>query len=173
MLALPIIATLLAFLVPIVILGIILIYFHKKRKATNELLMKALEAGVPLPKEYIKKEENEEKIDKSLLARGIKITGIGVGLTGLLWGLVDGSIAWAGFLIICVGISQIVVYFSCRPTKEEAATAAPVNPTEKTATTANEQPKADTECSAPNNKKTDNWITDIEIIDEETPNRNS
>ncbi|MDD4608570.1 MAG: DUF6249 domain-containing protein [Bacteroidaceae bacterium] len=173
MLALPIIATLLAFLVPIVILGIILIYFHKKRKATNELLMKALEAGVPLPKEYIKKEENEEKIDKSLLARGIKLTGIGVGLTGLLWGLVDESIAWTGFLIICVGLSQIVVYFSCRPTNEEKTSTTPVNPTEKETTTTKEQPKTDAGCSVPNNTKSDNWITDIEIIDEETPNRNS
>jgi hypothetical protein len=94
---------------PILIIGTILYYKHRKRRQRNALIEKFLDSGQEVPAELM---ESGDLADNSsnTLSRGIKLTAIGLGLFIFLGSLIDWDIATVALIPLCIGIARIVIW---------------------------------------------------------------
>lgn len=113
-----ILGTLLFFGLPILILFLVFYYRNKSRKQKFLLMQQALASGQPLPKDVFKEVALPDN-----RVKGIKNVALGLGLVIFLWLLTgEASISCIGLLIMCIGIGQLVIYYTT-PKKEEKPTA--------------------------------------------------
>ena len=94
---------------PILIIGTILYYKHRKRRQRNALIEKFLDSGQEVPAELM---ESGDLADNSsnTLSRGIKLTAIGLGLFVFLGSMIDWDIATVALIPLCIGIARIVIW---------------------------------------------------------------
>jgi len=94
---------------PILIIGTILYYKHRKRRQRNALIEKFLDSGQEIPAELM---ESGDLADNSsnTLSRGIKLTAIGLGLFIFLGSMIDWDIATVALIPLCIGIARIVIW---------------------------------------------------------------
>ena len=94
---------------PILIIGAILYYKHRKRCQRNALIEKFLDSGQEVPAELM---ESGDLADNSsnTLSRGIKLTAIGLGLFVFLGSMIDWDIATVALIPLCIGIARIVIW---------------------------------------------------------------
>lgn len=105
--AIPIVAIIAVFGMPIFIILIALYFQNKNRQAKYRLVEKALENGKEIPKEFFeKKEEN-----LSIQAKGIKNIFLGIGLGIFLWALTgEFGLGCIGFMVMFMGIGQVIIH---------------------------------------------------------------
>ena len=112
-----VIGTSLFFLLPVVIILLVFYFRNKNRKRRFLLMQQALASGQPLPKDVFK-----EVTVPDNRVKGIKNVALGLGLVIFLWMLTgEASISCIGLLIMCIGIGQLVIYYTT-PKKEESPT---------------------------------------------------
>ena len=107
-----IVAIVLGFLFPLLVIFLIFYFRYKNRKAKYLLAEKALESGKPLPEGIIAPHEAEKIFHSSLPAynsaqrdKGIKNTFIGIGLFLFLWALTGNfGVGCIGLLVMFYGI---------------------------------------------------------------------
>lgn len=103
--AFSIIALIIVFSLPILVIFLAFFFQYRSRKAKYKLAEQALAAGQPIPDEFIKANSND-----NLRSKGISNLFTGLGLFVFLWILVDITIASVGLLVMFIGIGQIVTY---------------------------------------------------------------
>lgn len=98
------------FALPAIIIFIVLYYQNRKRKERYQLIEKAIEAGQPLPKEFVKETKAE---DDSMRVKGIKNVFLGLGLAIFFYAMTDVLfLACIGLMIMLNGIGQLVIFFT-------------------------------------------------------------
>lgn len=98
-----------------VILVIILVVLHYRAKARRERLQseniaQLLAAGKDVPLDLLRGEETSRAVAEDNLRRGVKNVGIGTGLLLFLTLFLGIGIGSVGFIIIGLGISQLVIW---------------------------------------------------------------
>ena len=94
---------------PILIIGIILYYKHRKRRQHNALIEKFLDSGQEIPTEILASGDLADS-SSNTLSRGIKLTAIGLGLYIFLGSLIGWDIATVALIPLCNGIARIVIW---------------------------------------------------------------
>jgi hypothetical protein len=94
---------------PILIIGIILYYKHRKRRQHNALIEKFLDSGQEIPTEILASGDLADS-SSNTLSRGIKLTAIGLGLYIFLGSLIGWDIATVALIPLCIGIARIVIW---------------------------------------------------------------
>lgn len=108
----PIIAILAVFGMPVFIILIVFIYRHKTKKAQYQLAERALAVGKEIPEGLFK----EPLLDESnIQTKGIKNVFLGIGLGIFLWAFLGFEFGCIGFLIMFMGIGQIIIYRTQQP----------------------------------------------------------
>jgi len=94
---------------PILIIGTILYYKHRKRRQRNALIEKFLDSGQEVPAELM---ESGDLADNSsnTLSRGIRLTAIGLGLFVFLGSMIGWNIATVALIPLCIGIARIIIW---------------------------------------------------------------
>lgn len=106
---------------PIAIIFIIFYYRNKNRKAKYQLAEKILASGQPLPPDFF-----AEIGVKDLRTRGFSNTFLGLGLFILLWALTgEFAMGCIGLLVLCIGLGQVVTYYTRERKKEETTPESP------------------------------------------------
>lgn len=91
---------------PVVIVFIAFYFQYRNRKARYRLAEKALEAGQPIPQEFM-----NMKGENDTLSKGIKNIFLGLGLFIFLWAMTDFSIGTIGLLIMFTGFAQVIIHY--------------------------------------------------------------
>src|SRR5574344_2112921 len=109
--AIPIVAIVTVFGLPVFIIAIFLWFRYKNNQAKYRLAAQALSGGQEIPNGLFK----EPSKDDQIFNKKIKNAFLGIGLGVFLW-LLTGTagLAAIGFLIFCLGISQIIIGYSGR-----------------------------------------------------------
>jgi hypothetical protein len=94
---------------PILIIGIILYYKHRKRRQHNALIEKFLDSGQEIPTEILASGDIADS-SSNTLSRGIKLTAIGLGLYIFLGSLIGWDIATVALIPLFIGIARIVIW---------------------------------------------------------------
>ena len=94
---------------PILIIGIILYYKHRKRRQDNALIEKFLDSGQEIPTEILASGDLADS-SSNTLSRGIKLTAIGLGLYIFLGSLIGWDIATVALIPLFIGIARIVIW---------------------------------------------------------------
>jgi hypothetical protein len=94
---------------PILIIGIILYYKHRKRRQHNALIEKFLDSGQEIPTEILASGDLADS-SSNTLSRGIKLTAIGLGLYIFLGSLIGWDIATVALIPLFIGIARIVIW---------------------------------------------------------------
>lgn len=102
---------------PVVIVLIIFNYRHRQKKAQYELIAKAIEAGKDIPDGLFQVNKREPRNN---LTVGVTNLFIGIGISILLWNLIALRFASIGVLVSCVGIGQIIIYLAMNKPKKAA-----------------------------------------------------
>ena len=100
---------------PVLILLMIFIFAHRKRRQRMELIQSFLDAGQPVPDQIM---EEHTGVQRGDLYAGIRLTGIGLGITlalGMLGGIEAAAI---GVIPLCIGLAR-VVYWKMQQQKEQ------------------------------------------------------
>ncbi|NDV82434.1 DUF6249 domain-containing protein [Bacteroides sp. 51] len=106
--AIPIIAIVCTFGMPVLIVFIAFYFKYKNRRAKYKLAEQALAAGQPIPEDFFK-----TKAESGTLQKGITNTFTGVGLFIFLWAITgEFSIGCIGLLIMFMGLGQIVIHYT-------------------------------------------------------------
>lgn len=105
----PIIAIVCVFGLPVIIVFLSFYFGYKKRKARYQLVEKALEAGQPIPEEFLRSVKNPG----NTLTKGLTNTFTGIGLFIFLWGITgEFGIGCIGLLVMFMGLGQIVIHYA-------------------------------------------------------------
>lgn len=100
--------TALCFAFPVIVVFLAFYFQYRNRKQRYRLAEKALEAGQPIPEEFIKRETG----DKNTLNKGIGNVFTGIGLFIFLWAITHTfAIGCIGLLIMFTGIGQVIIYY--------------------------------------------------------------
>lgn len=103
-------AIIMVFGLPAFIVGIILWFRNKNRQAKYKLTSEDIAAGQPISEDLIKERKYYENNIKN---KGIKNICLGIGLIVFLKLLTnDNGLAAIGFIIFCIGLGQIIIYYT-------------------------------------------------------------
>jgi hypothetical protein len=91
---------------PILIIGTILYYKHRKRRQRNALIEKFLDSGQEVPAEIMESAD----LANNTLSRGIRLTAIGLGLYIFLGSFIGWDIATVALIPLCIGIARIIIW---------------------------------------------------------------
>lgn len=94
---------------PILIIGIILYYKHRKRRQRNTLIEKFLDSGQEVPAELMKSGDLANNSNNTL-SHGIRLTAIGLGLYIFLGSFIGWDIATVALIPLCIGIARIIIW---------------------------------------------------------------
>lgn len=111
----PILALSLFFGSPVLLLILIAYFIYRTRKEKYELAREALRQGKELPQNVVKPRTTT---NEAMWEKGIKNVCLGVGLFFLLWAWTNFELSMIGVLILCTGVSQIII---SRTTKQPSA----------------------------------------------------
>lgn len=107
-----IIATILGFAFPLLIIGMILYYRYKNKKERYEVMKQALAHGKNLPPEFCNNEiiaPTPNSSNDLLWRKGIKTFFLGLGLALFLGMLTSRELSSIGLLIMCIGGGEIIL----------------------------------------------------------------
>ena len=122
------IAILLVFSTPIIIVAITFWFNHRNKKAKYQIISEALAAGKDLPKEFFVEPSNNSD-PTAVLSKGIKNACLGIGLAIMLWFITEKmGIVSIGILIFFIGIGQVITAYATR--KKEGSKNEPNNCTD-------------------------------------------
>lgn len=100
--------TAMCFAIPIVVVFLAFYFQYRNRKQRYRLVEKALEAGQPIPEEFIKSDNGS----KNTLNKGIGNIFTGIGLFIFLWAITHTfAIGCIGLLIMFTGFGQVIIYY--------------------------------------------------------------
>lgn len=106
---LPIILTAIVFTTVIAVIFVIFYFRYKTKKSQYNLVSQALASGKELPEGLFA--QKEEIINDNGFAKGVKNTTIGFGFGIFLWCVTgEFGIGCIGFIIMFMGIGQIIIY---------------------------------------------------------------
>lgn len=106
---LPIVITTIVFSTVIAVIFVIFYFRHKTKKAQYDLVSQALASGKELPEGLFA--QREETINDESFAKGVKNTALGLGLGVFLWAVTgEFGIGCIGFILMLMGIGQIIIY---------------------------------------------------------------
>ena len=112
------IAVLLLFSTPIIIVAITFWFNHRNKKAKYQVISEALAAGKDLPKEFFV-EPSKNSDPTAVLSKGIKNACLGIGLAIMIWFMTEEmGIASIGILIFFIGIGQVITAYATREKEE-------------------------------------------------------
>lgn len=97
---------------PLILLGIILYFRYKSKKAKYEVMKQALACGKNLPSDFTAKEIIAPITGSNydiLWRKGIKTFFLGLGIAFFLGFLTNSELSSIGILIMCIGAGQIVL----------------------------------------------------------------
>lgn len=104
---------------PVAIVLLIFYFRHKNLKVKCEIAVKALEMGKEVPENLF----NPAKENGNILKKGISNIFLGIGLGIFLWATTDNfGTACAGFLIMYIGIGQVIIHRVSRPKDDGKST---------------------------------------------------
>lgn len=107
-----IVAIVLLFGGPVVIVALVSYNNRRKRQMVHETIDRIIAQGKDVPVELLEALDKGEKSrnGKSMLARGVTNLALGLGIAGVLWGLGGDKAASLGLIWICYGLGQLVVW---------------------------------------------------------------
>jgi len=112
--AIPIIAIICVFGLPVLIVFIAFYFKYKNKKAKYKLAEQALAAGQPIPQEFFR-----EKMEDRTLQKGITNIFTGIGLFIFLWAITEEfSIGCIGLLVMFMGFGQVMIHYTGNKKKE-------------------------------------------------------
>lgn len=104
----PIVAITACFGMPVLLIFLIFFFRYKNRKAKYRMAEQILASGQPLPENYFETADR-----KDVRSKGISNTFLGIGLFIFFWAITDEfSIGCIGLLITCIGLGQVVIYYT-------------------------------------------------------------
>ena len=107
----PLTGIVIPFLFAFLIIASYFNYKNEKEKSFNQLLIKAMETGQQLPKEFFesKNSNNSLKYDLSLrtLKRGLITAGVGLGI--MVFGINNYDLFAIGVIILFIGVAQLLM----------------------------------------------------------------
>lgn len=110
----PIVAIIACFGMPVLLIFLIFFFRYKNRKAQYRMAEQILASGQPLPEHFFATAQA-----KDTRSKGISNAFLGIGLFIFLWAITEEfSAGCIGLLITCIGLGQIVIYYT-QEKKEE------------------------------------------------------
>jgi hypothetical protein len=105
----PIFAILFTFGSPVLIIALLLLFSHRKRKQRAALVEKFIDAGKDVPPEVLAT-FSDNGVTRNNLQRGLMLSGIGTGVFLFLGLLVDWGVASIALIPICIGIARLLIW---------------------------------------------------------------
>ncbi|MCV6614356.1 MAG: DUF6249 domain-containing protein [Cellvibrionaceae bacterium] len=102
-----VVAIVLIFGMPVLIVGVVMYGRHKRRQLVNESIDKLLENGREIPPELLNEVAGRD--EKSTLNKGVMLVAIGVGLMAFL-GSVAGEVGTVGLIPALIGVAHIYIW---------------------------------------------------------------
>lgn len=111
----PIVAITACFGMPVLLIFLIFFFRYKNRKAKYRMAEQILASGQPLPENFFATVQT-----KDARSKGISNTFLGIGLFIFLWAITNEfSIGCIGLLITCIGLGQIIIYYTQEKKEED------------------------------------------------------
>ncbi|MCX7071624.1 MAG: DUF6249 domain-containing protein [Gammaproteobacteria bacterium] len=104
---LPLLAVLMVFGMPIVIVLAVLRYRAQRQKSINDMVLKLADKGQPIPPELFLEPGRKRKSDVS---SGLSLVGAGLGLMGFFWFAGAESAIGIGFIPLMIGVGQLIAW---------------------------------------------------------------
>lgn len=105
--AVPLMAIIMVFGMPIVIVLAVLRYRANRQKSINEMVLKLADKGQPIPPELFLEPGRRRKSDVS---SGLSLVGAGVGLMGFFWFADAEEAMGIGFIPLMIGVGQLIAW---------------------------------------------------------------
>ena len=106
----PVLAGIIICSVPILIVFFIQKYRYKENKAKIELMRVAIENGQSIPEDFFEKMNKKHK-KKNNLQHALECIGAGIGISIMLWFLVEPKFSTIGLMIFCMGLGYLTLHF--------------------------------------------------------------
>ena len=105
---------------PVFIIIPTLLFKYLNRRAKYRLASEAIAAGQKLPKDLFDSGQSVLDYNQRTLTKGIRNICLGIGLGVFLWFLTDEeSITAIGFLIVCMGVGQVIIAYVTRSSNRQ------------------------------------------------------
>lgn len=104
---LPLLAVLMVFGMPIVIVLAVLRYRAQRQKSINDMVLKLADKGQPIPPELFLAPGRKRKSDVS---SGLSLVGAGLGLMGFFWFAGADPAIGIGFIPLMIGVGQLIAW---------------------------------------------------------------
>lgn len=109
-----VVSIIMIFGLPLFIVALVLWFRYKNKQARYRLAAEALAHGKEIPNEFYQRNSLQTQ-NNEILSKGIKNIFLGIGLGVFLWVLTEEeSLAAIGFIIICLGLGQVVTAYATR-----------------------------------------------------------
>ncbi len=106
----PVLAILLIFGSPLLIVAIVVIQSYRKRKLLHNSIDKLIDKGMDIPPELFDSMQNKPKNPVGYLKKGVLLTAVGIGVFIWLAALAGSDVATVGLIPLLIGIGYIVLY---------------------------------------------------------------
>ncbi|WP_293397744.1 DUF6249 domain-containing protein [Nevskia sp.] len=103
----PLVAVIMVFGMPIVIVLAVLRYRANRQRSINEMVLKLADKGQPIPPELFMEPTKKKKSDVS---SGLSLVGAGVGLMGFFWFADAAEAVGIGFIPLAIGVGQLIAW---------------------------------------------------------------
>jgi hypothetical protein len=103
----PLVAVIMIFGMPIVIVLAVLRYRANRQKLINEMVLKLADKGQPIPPELFLEPGKKRKSDVS---SGLSLIGAGIGLMGFFWFAGAEEAIGIGFIPLMIGVGQLIAW---------------------------------------------------------------
>ncbi|MDD5138924.1 MAG: DUF6249 domain-containing protein [Verrucomicrobiales bacterium] len=97
----PIVGIVMGCSIPIVTVGLLLYFRHRKNQMLHETVRAMVDKGVPVPPEMFTSSENSPKRTRNDLRTGLILTGLGIGVVAF--------IGKAGWIVFCLGLAFLAI----------------------------------------------------------------
>ena len=105
---------------PVFIIIPTLLFKYLNRRAKYRLASEAIAAGQKLPKDLFDSGQSVLDYNQRTLTKGIRNICLGIGLGVFLWLLThEESITAIGFLIVCMGVGQVIIAYVTRSSNRQ------------------------------------------------------
>lgn len=105
--AVPLLAILMVFGTPVVIVLAVLRHRASRQKSINEMVLKLADRGQPIPPELFLE---PGKRRRSEVSSGLSLVGAGIGLMGFFWIADAREAIGLGFVPLMIGIGQLIAW---------------------------------------------------------------
>ena len=103
----PLVAVIMIFGMPIVIVLAVLRYRANRQKSINEMVLKLADKGQPIPPELFLEPGKKRKSD---ISSGLSLVGAGIGLMGFFYFAGAEEAIGIGFIPLAIGVGQLIAW---------------------------------------------------------------